>query len=68
MKTMQLPFDYAYFPHMKIHAAKRMLGEGMSIGETSDRLGYSSQAYMSLCFKKKMGVSPLAYKKSEQPF
>lgn len=54
-----------HFSHMKINAAKRMLREGMSIGEISDRLGYSSQAYMSLCFKKKMGISPLAYKKTD---
>lgn len=53
-----------HFSHMKINEAKRMLKEGMSISEVSDLLGYSSQAYMSLCFKKCMGVTPLTYKKT----
>ncbi len=52
-----------HFSQMKINEAKRMLKKGLAIGEISDRLGYSSQGYLSLCFKKQTGLSPLAYKK-----
>lgn len=51
------------FSQMKIDIAKQLLKEGMPISEVSERLGYSSQAYMSLCFKKQTGLSPLAFKK-----
>ena len=53
----------AHFSHMKIAAAKKLIKEGFSIGETSDVLGYSSQAYLTLCFKKETGMTPLEYKK-----
>lgn len=53
----------SHFSHMKINAAKRLLKEGLSVGEVSEILGYSSQAYMSLCFKKETGMTPLQYKK-----
>lgn len=53
-----------HFAGMKITAAKMLLREDLSVLEISERLGYSSQAYMSLCFKKETGMSPLQYKKS----
>ena len=53
----------AHFFHMKISAAKKLIKEGCSIGETSDILGYSSQGYLTLCFKKETGMTPLEYKK-----
>lgn len=52
-----------HFSYMKFNEAKRMLREDMPIGVISEKLGYSSQAYFSLCFKKFTGVSPLKYKK-----
>ncbi len=51
-----------YFSDMKINIAKMFLDEGMSIGEVSERLGFSSQPYFSMKFKKKVGMSPSKYK------
>ena len=51
-----------HFSNLKINEAMLLLKDGMSVGEVSDRLGYSSQAYFSLCFKKHTGMSPLSYK------
>ena len=55
-----------HFSNMKISEAMSLLSEGMSVGEVSDRLGYSYQAYFSLCFKKHTGESPLAYKRKHR--
>lgn len=51
-----------HFSNLKINEAMLLLNDGMSVGEVSDRLSYSSQAYFSLCFKKHTGMSPLSYK------
>lgn len=51
-----------HFSDMKINIAKRLLNEGLSIGEISERLGFSSQSYFSMKFKKKVGMSPSEYK------
>ena len=51
---------------MKINVAKKMLTEGMSAGEVSDALGYSSQAYLTTVFKKATGKSPKNFKKSDR--
>ena len=55
-----------YFSDMKINAAKKLLRQGKSSREISDILGYSSQAYFSICFKKSTGISPIKYKFKEQ--
>ena len=55
-----------HFYNMKINMAKKMLGEGMSVGEVSDALGYSSQAYLTTVFKKVTGLSPKNFKKSDR--
>lgn len=54
-----------HFYNMKINEAKKMLAEGMSAGEVSDALGYSSQAYLTTVFKKATGKSPKNFKKSD---
>lgn len=51
-----------HFSDMKIDEAKRLLNEDLSISEISEILGYSSQAYFSSSFKKKVGISPIKYK------
>lgn len=51
-----------YFNDMRIHRAKELLGNGASVSEVSDSLGFSSPAYFSQCFKREVGVSPLRYK------
>ncbi len=55
----------AHFSNMKINEAKKLLDKGMPVGEVSEQLGYSSQGYMSLCFKRATGISPLKYKKEK---
>lgn len=52
-----------HFYNMKINEAKKLLENGMTVGEVSDTLGYSSQAYFTTCFKKITGVSPKEYKR-----
>lgn len=51
-----------YFMNLKISEAMRLLQIGMSVYNVSKKLGFSSQAYFSSCFKKKVGISPLKYK------
>lgn len=53
-----------YFINIKLKKAKEYLSSGKSIGETSDLLGFSSQAYFSLWFKKLTGITPFKYKES----
>lgn len=54
----------SYFSSLKISEAKKLLKSGASVYETSVQLGYSSQAYFSLCFKKATGMTPLQYKRA----
>lgn len=58
------PYDYQI--DQKITAAKRLLQyTQLSVGEISQRLGYSDQHYFSNLFKKKCGMSPLQYRKTK---
>ncbi len=52
----------AYFNRMKITYAIIMLQDGMSVGEVSDRLGFSNPNYFSTVFKRIKGESPSAFK------
>lgn len=54
----------AYFIEMKLHRAKELLREGVSVSEVSDMLAFSSPAYFSQCFKREVGISPQRYRKS----
>ena len=57
---------YEYQIDRKITAAKRLLQyTQLSVGEISQRLGYSDQHYFSNLFKKKCGMSPLQYRKTK---
>ncbi len=59
------PYDYQI--DQKIIAAKRLLQyTQLSIGEISQRLGYSDQHYFSNLFKKKCKMSPLQYRKTKK--
>lgn len=58
------PYDYQI--DQKLTAAKRLLQyTQLSIGEISQRLGYSDQHYFSNLFKKKCKMSPLQYRKTK---
>lgn len=47
-----------YFLMLKIQKATQLLKEGYSVFEVSERLGFSSQAYFSVCFKRETGKNP----------
>lgn len=54
---------HEYFLQSKILCAKKLLSDGLSVTEVADRLSFSSQNYFSIVFKRKVGISPLQYKK-----
>ncbi len=49
---------HRYFLMMKIQKAIHLLENGVSVFEASERLGFSSQAYFSVCFKRETGKNP----------
>ena len=49
---------HKYFLMLKIQKATLLLEEGLSVCEVSERLGFSSQAYFSVCFKRETGKNP----------
>ncbi len=54
-----------YFNQLKLEAAiELMCNTALSYSEISERLGFSSPAYFSKLFKKKMGMPPSEYIKS----
>ncbi len=54
-----------YYADLKIEEAKKLLRENTySIGEITDKLGFSSIHYFSRSFKTSTGFSPSGYKKS----
>ena len=54
---------YNYFLERKIEYAKVYLDNcSLSIGEIAQKLSFSDQQYFSICFKKIVGVSPVAYR------
>lgn len=53
-----------YINLKRIEKAKELLANSsLSVGEISEKLGFSSQQYFSKIFKKAEGVSPAQYKK-----
>lgn len=56
---------YAYYMERKLEIAKEMLATtSMRINEIAETLGFCEQNYFSSLFKKKIGLSPEAYRKS----
>lgn len=55
-----------YITGVRHAKAKELLsGTDMSMDEIAERCGYSSANYFSLIFKKKVGISPLNYRKKK---
>ncbi len=49
---------HKYFLKLKFKAATKLLKEGMSVNEVSEKLNFSSQSYFSVSYKREMGISP----------
>ena len=49
---------HKYLLTLKIQKATQLLENGVSVLEVSDRLGFSSQAYFSVCYKREVGKNP----------
>lgn len=57
-------FDYLFEKRMM--EAKRLIDEGnLRIHEIAENLGYSSQAYFTIAFRKQFGMNPRDYKKNK---
>ena len=55
-----------YYIDMKLHTAKELLCESeLSVGEISEKLGFSSQFYFSELFKSRYSLSPTEYRKRQ---
>ena len=54
-----------YILSVRMSEAKRFLSEGLSVGETAERCGYSDGFLFSKMFKRWVGVSPAIWKKKE---
>ncbi len=58
-------FDYLFYKRM--NEAKKLLDEtDMHIYEIAEKLGYSSQAYFSIAFRKHFGMKPNDYRKGRE--
>ena len=51
---------HKYFMKLKIQAATELLKNGNSVTETAEKLGFSSQAYFSLSYKRETAENPSA--------
>lgn len=49
---------HKYFLILKINLATKLLKNGLSVTETADKLGFSSQAYFSAVYKRETGSNP----------
>lgn len=49
---------HKYFLKLKINRAITLLSSGLSVNDTSEKLGFSSQAYFSAAFKRETGLLP----------
>lgn len=60
-KTGQNFKDYLF--QTRMNHAKRLLRQGMSIGEIARQLGYEDTEHFSRRFRARFGVSPMAYRR-----
>lgn len=53
---------HAYFEQLRVHRARRLLKEGLSIADVAVYLGFTDQSHLHRHFKKLTGVTPGAYR------
>ena len=51
-----------YYNYLRIRHAVKLLGQGLSMAQIAETMGFSSQNYFSTFFKRETGVSPSQYK------
>lgn len=51
----------SYYNNLKLIEAKKMLLQGMSVGNIAEKLSFSSQSYFTVFFKRETGMSPTEY-------
>ena len=49
---------HKYFLKLKFKVATKLLKEGLSVSEVSEKLNFSSQSYFSVSYKREMRISP----------
>lgn len=49
---------HRYLLLLKIQTATKLLRSGSTVGEVTDALGFSSQGYFSVCYKRETGKNP----------
>ena len=55
---------HKYFIKLKINTAAQLLTDGESVTQIAEYLGFSSQGYFSLVFKRETGLTPTEFKLS----
>lgn len=48
---------HKYFLRLRFRATNELLRSGMNVGEVSDKLGFSSQSYFSVSYKRETGIN-----------
>ena len=51
-----------YYSNLRIAEIVRLLNEGLSVGEISEKMNFSSPNYFSVFFKKHMNMTPMQFK------
>lgn len=57
---------HAYYLHLRLNEAVRLLDEGKTVTETAELLGFSSQSYFSTVFKRELHENPMRFKRTDQ--
>lgn len=52
-----------YYNNLRINEAARLLSTGAAVQEVAEKMNFSSPNYLTMMFKKQMGVTPMQYKK-----
>lgn len=55
---------HKYYTALKLNTALKYINGGMSVTGAAEKLGFSSQAHFTKVFKKEIGCSPTAYRRS----